>query len=169
MTDFNFSKARNHPLNRDGETIEVKASEGDVVGLTENGSGETEMVVADADAGVQQPALGFLLEEVQDPSNVSVSGFQDAYIEQRQLRREMREDDYTLVGDEATYVSYGVFVENVDEDTDFTPNEPVYLGVGGGLTQTAPSASGELVQRLGVAVDAHSVFVDVEFDYETKA
>jgi len=169
MTDFNFSKARNHPLNRDGETIEVNASEGDVVGLTENASNETEMVAADADSGVQQPALGFLLEEVQDPSNVNVSGFQDAYIEQRQLRREMREDDYTLVGDEATYVSYGVFVENVDEDTDFDPNEPVYLDVGGGLTQTAPSASGELVQRLGVAVDAYTVFVDVEFDYETNA
>lgn len=160
---------RNHPLNRDGETITVQAGEGDLVGLTENGDGETEMVEADADSGVQQPAIGVLLEEVQDPSNINVSGFQDAYIEQRQLRREMREEDYTLVGDEGTYVMNGVYLEDVDETVDFTPNEPVYLAVGGGVTQTKPSGSGELVQYLGVAVDATSFHLDVDHEYDTNA
>jgi hypothetical protein len=169
MTNWNFSKARNFPLNRDGETIEVMASEGDLVGLTENPDGEPELVAADADSGVAQPAMGVLMEEVQDPANLQVSGFETAYIEQRQLRREMKEGDYTLVGDEGTYVFTGIYLENVDEDTDFTPQEPVYLGVGGGFTQTKPSGSGEVVQRVGVAVDAGTVLLDVDWDYTTNA
>jgi hypothetical protein len=170
MTNFTFHKARNFPMNRDGETIEVMASEGDLVGLTENNDGETELVAADADSGTAQPAMGVLMEDVQDPTSVNVSGFETAYIEQQQLRRKMREEtDYTLVGDEGTYVFTGVYLKNNDEDTDFTPQDPVYLDVGGGFTQTEPSSSGEVVQRVGVAVDAYTVLVDVDFDYEVLA
>jgi len=169
MTDWNITKARNFPMNRDGETIQVKAEEGDLVGLNENGEGEPELVAADAATGSAQPAMGVLMEEIQDPTDVSVSGFRDDYIEQRQLRRQVREDDYTLVGDEGTYVFHGIMLSNVDEDMDLTPNEPIYLAEGGGFTQTAPSDTGDLVQVLGVAVDANEVLLDVDFDYETSA
>lgn len=170
MTDIRFSKAKNFPLNRDGETIEIKANEGDLVGLTENADGETEMVAADADSASPQPAIGVLMEEVQDPTDLSVSGFEDAYIEQRQLRREMREEDYTLVGDEGTYVFGGVYLEDVDGDLDLTPQEPVYLAVGGGVTQTKPDGTtGNVIQYLGVAVDATTLLLDVDHEYETAA
>lgn len=165
MTNFNIAKAKNHPMNRDGETITVIGEEGDLVGLRENVDGEAELVAADAASGTQQPAMGILMEEVQDPSDINVNGFEDAYIEQRQLRRQVREEDYTLVGDEGTYIYNGIMLENVDEDTDLVPNEPVYLGVGGGFTQTEPSATGELVQRVGIAVDEYRLILDVEFDY----
>jgi len=169
--DLNISKMRNHPLNRDGETITVQAEEGDLVGLTENADGETEMVSADADSASPQPAIGVLLETTQDPSNITVSGYEDDYIEQRQLRREVRErDGYTLVGDEATYVLGGIYVSDVDETLDLTPNEPVYLDVGGGVTQTKPDGStGNVIQYLGVAVDATTFYLDVDHEYETAA
>lgn len=169
MTNINFSKAKNHPINRDGETITVKAAEGDLVGLTENNEGETEIVAADADSASPQPAMGVLMEEVQDPADVSVNGFETAYIEQRQLRRERREGDYTLVGDEATYVFGGVYLEDVDGDLDLTPQEPVYLAVGGGITQSKPSTTGDVVQYLGVAVDATTFLLDVDHEYTTSA
>lgn len=153
-------------MNRDGETITVRAEEGDFVGLTQNNDAETEMVAADADSGVQQPAMGVLLEEVQDPADVTVSGYEDAYIEQRQLRREMREEDYTLVGDEATYITHGIYVEDVDGTMDLTPQEPVYLAVGGGVTQSMPGNAGEVQQYLGVAVESNRFLLDVDHEYQ---
>lgn len=167
--NLNFSKMRNHPLNRDGETITIKAEEGDLVGLTQNADNETEIVGADADSASPQPAMGVLLETVQDPTDLNVSGFETAYIEQRQLRREMREEDYTLVGDEATYVFGGVYLEDVDGDLNLTPQEPVYLDVGGGITQTAPSTTGDVIQYLGVAVNPTTFLLDVDHEYETAA
>lgn len=164
--NINFSKMQNHPMNRDGETIEVRVEEGDLVGLTQNADGDTEIVAADADSSVQQPAIGVVMEDVQDPSNINVNGFEDAYIEQRQLRREARErEGYTLVGDEATYVTHGVYMEDEDGDLDLTPNEPVYLDVGGGVTQTAPSNAGELHQVLGLAVNSTTFLLDVNHEY----
>jgi hypothetical protein len=169
--DLNISKMKNHPLNRDGETITIQAEEGDLVGLTENNDGETEIVGADADSANAQPAMGVLMESIQDPSAITVDGYEDDYIEQRQLRREVRErEGYTLVGDEATYVTGGIFVEDVDETLDLTPNEPVYLAVGGGVTQSKPDGTtGNVIQYLGVAVDATSFYLDVDHEYETAA
>jgi len=169
--DLNISKMKNHPLNRDGETITIQAEEGDLVGLTENNDGETEIVGADADEANAQPAMGVLMESIQDPTNITVNGYEDDYIEQRQLRREVRErEGYTLVGDEATYVTGGIFVEDVDETLDLDPNEPVYLAVGGGITQTKPDGTtGNIIQYLGVAVDATSFYLDVDHEYETAA
>jgi len=170
MTDIRFSKAKNHPLNRDGETITVRASEGELVGLMENAEGETEMVKADADSGVAQPAMGVLMEDVQDPEDVSVQGFETAYIQERQLQRKRREDDYTLGGDEGTYVFTGVYLSDVDGDLDLTPQEPVYLAAGGGVTQSKPDGTtGNVIQYLGVAVDATTFLLDVDHEYETAA
>lgn len=170
MTNINFSKQKNFPVNRDGETVTFQADEGDLVGLTQNADGETEMVAADAASDVAQPAMGVHLESVRDPSEVNVSGFEGAQVEQNQLRRQVREEgDYTLVGDEGTYVTDGVYLTDVDGDLDLTPQEPVYLGLGGGVTQTEPSASGEIVQYIGVAVNATTFRLDVDHEYETVA
>jgi hypothetical protein len=167
--DLKFAKMRNHPLNRDGETIEVKGEEGDIVGLTQNADDETEIVMADADASNAQPAMGLLLEEVQDPTDINIGGYEDSYIEQRQMRRRVRErENYTLLGDEATYVTGGVYVEDVDGALDLTPQEPVYLDVGGGVTQSKPDGTtGNIIQYLGVAVDPTTFRLDVDHEYET--
>jgi len=169
MPNFKFSKVKDTPLNRDGETSEgtFTGTEGNVVGLTENAEGETEVVPADADSGSPQPAIGVLLEDVRDRSYWSAN-LHDNGTMSRQLD-ESYAKNRTQPGDEVTYVSYGIYLEDVDDEVDFTPNEPVYLGVGGGVTQTAPSATDEIVQVLGVAVDTHTFKLDVAADYETSA
>lgn len=165
MTEVNITKARNFPLNRDGETLDEAGTEGDLVGLT-TVDNETRVVQADADASNPQPAMGVLMEEVQDVSALQVSGFERDYIEQRQLRRDMETGDYTLVGDEGTYIFSGIMLSNVDEDWGLTPNEPVYLAVGGGYTQTKPDGTtGNLIQRVGVAVAPEEILLDVDFEY----
>lgn len=161
--NWNITKAKNHPLNRDGEEVTIQATEGDVVGLSTDA--DDNPIIVEADKDNSQPAIGVMMEEVQDPTDLQVSGYRDAYLEQRQLRREMREeDDYTLVGDQATYIFHGVMLTDVDGDASYTPGEPVFLGSGGGITQPAPSSG--IVQRLGVAVDADEIILDVEFDYQ---
>ena len=169
MADFKFAKVNDTPLNRDGETSEptFTGTEGDLIGLTENVDGETEVVGADADSAAPQPAMGVLLEEVRDRSYWNVN-LHDNGTMARQID-ETYNKNRTQPGDEVTYVRYGIYLENVDDDTDFTPNEPVYLDVGGGVTQTAPSGSGEIVQVLGVAVDAETFMLDVEATYDTLA
>lgn len=156
-------------MNRDGETSEptFNGTEGDLIGLTENVDGETEVVHADADSAVAQPSMGVLLEDVRDRSYWTAE-LHDNGTMGRQLDAAY-DINRTQPGDEVTYVRYGIYLENVDDDTDFTPNEPVYLAVGGGVTQTAPSGSGEIVQVLGVAVDAETFMLDVDKTYETNA
>jgi predicted RecA/RadA family phage recombinase len=90
-------------------------------------------------------------------------------------------EENTLAGDRATVVRSGIEMVNDDDDTDFTPGEPVYLDVGGGFTQTEPSTSGEAVQVLGVActtmddgvnpqnVSKDRIFLEVDADYHTVA
>lgn len=167
--NFKFSKVKDTPLNRDGETSEetFTGTEGDLIGLTEDVDGNTIAVHADADSAVAQPAMGVLLEEVRNRSYWSAN-LHDNGTMSRQLDAAY-EINRTLPGDEVTYVSYGIYVEDVDDEVNFTPNEPVYLDVGGGVTQTAPSGSGEIVQVLGVAVDTHTFKLNVESTYETLA
>lgn len=169
MVDFKFAKVKDTPLNRDGETSEPSftGTEGDLIGLTENVDGETEVVGADADSAVAQPAMGVLLEDVRDRSYWSTN-LHDNGTMSRQLD-EAYDVNRTQPGDEVTYVRYGIYLEDVDDEQDFVPNEPVYLAPGGGVTQTAPSASGDLVQVLGVAVDAQTFMLDVDKTYETVA
>lgn len=169
MVNYKFAKVKDTPLNRDGETSEptFTGTEGDLIGLTENVDGETIAVHADADSASPQPAMGVLLEDVRDRSYWSAN-LHDNGTMSRQLDAAY-EINRTLPGDEVTYVSYGIYIEDVDDEVDFTPNEPVYLDVGGGVTQTAPSTTGDIQQVLGVAVDTHTFMLDVDFDYETSA
>jgi hypothetical protein len=169
MTNFKFAKVKDTPLNRDGETSEptFTGTEGNLVGLTENVDGETEVVDADADSAVAQPAIGVLLEDVRDRSYWTAE-LRDNGTMSRQLDASY-DINRTQPGDEVTYVSYGIYLEDVDDEVDFTPNEPVYLDVGGGVTQTAPATTDDLQQVLGVAVNAHTFLLDVQFDYDVSA
>lgn len=165
MTNFKFAKVKDKPLNRDGETSEgtFTGTEGDVIGLTENADGETEVVAADADAAAPQPAIGVLLENVRDRSYWSTT-LHDNGTMARQLD-EAYDKNRTQPGDEVTYVSYGIYCEDVDGTVSFTPNEPVYLGVGGGVTQSPQADNGDIVQRLGLAVNTTTFMLDVDDEY----
>lgn len=167
MVNFNFRKVKNEPLNRDGESSEgtFTGEEADVVGLDADADGETIAVPADADSAVAQPAIGLLMEDVRDRSYWSTN-LHDNGTMSRRLDEEYNTKS-TQPGDEVTYFTHGVYVEDEDGTKSFTPNEPVYLAVGGGVTQTKPSGTGDLVQYLGVAVDATTFYLDVDHEYQT--
>lgn len=171
MVNFKFAKFKDAPLNRDGETLDPNATlpliEGDTVGLSTDADGNTIVVPADADSAVAQPAIGILMEEVRDRSHWSANLHDNGSMSRR--LDEAYNKERTQAGDEVTYFTHGIYLEDEDGEKSFTPNEPVYLDVGGGVTQTAPSASGEIVQQLGVAVNATTFLLDVQFDYTTNA
>lgn len=171
MTNFKFAKFKDAPLNRDGETLDPSASlpltEGGTVGLTENVDGDTIVVPADADSAVAQPMIGVLMEDVFARSHWSVT-LHDNGTMGRQLD-EAYDKERTQAGDEVTYFTHGIYLEDEDETVDFTPNEPVYLDAGGGFTQTEPSTTGDLQQVVGVAVSTYRFLLDVDFDYATSA
>lgn len=171
MTNFKFAKFKDTPLNRDGETLDPEVSlpvqEGDVIGLNEDVDGNTIVVPADADSAVAQPAVGVQMEEVVDRSHWNVN-IHDNGSMSRQL--DARYDtERTQAGDEVTYFTHGIYLEDEDGDVDFEPNEPVFLDLGGGVTQTEPSASGEVSQVLGVAVNTTTFLLDVEWRHTIVA
>lgn len=171
MTNFKFAKFKDAPLNRDGETLDEEVSlpvlEGDVVGLTENVDGETRVVPADADSAAPQPAIGVLMEEVRPRSYWSATLHDNGSMSRR--LDSLYETERTQAGDEVTYFTHGIYIEDEDGDVNFTPNEPVYLGVGGGFTQTEPSATGDIQQVVGVAVNTTTFLLDMDYDYATSA
>jgi hypothetical protein len=171
MVNYQFAKFKDTPLNRDGETMDPDATlpltEGDTIGLTTNADDETIVVPADADSASPQPMIGVLMENVYDRSHWSVNLHDNGT-----MGREL-DDAYaknqTQAGDEVTYFTHGIYVEDEDEEQTFTPNEPVYLGVGGGFTQSKPSTTGDIQQVVGVAVTQNRFLLDVDFDYTTSA
>ena len=46
--------------------------------------------------------------------------------------------------------------------TGLTPAGTVYLGSGGGYTQVAPSVTAQLLQKVGFALNATDVYIDIE-------
>lgn len=155
MADPYIATSAEQPINRDGAVSTVTGDEGDLVGLDGNG----ELVAADAVSGTAIPAIGLLAAGVDDLANYS----SDPDIVQSliQSNRELVNED------KVPYVRYGVEVVNRDEDWGFTPGEPVYLAEGGGFTQTKPADAGDIVQTLGVAVEAEVVHLDIDPDYNT--
>lgn len=159
MVDVRIATGAEQPINSDGTPSTVEASEGDLVALDGNG----EIIAADADTGVQEPAVGVLATPVDDPANYPSESGQFNYARQQALANRA-----TINDEKVGYVRYGVEVVNEDADWGFSPGEPVYLATGGGYTQTEPSASGDLVQYLGTAgPDGESVFLEINGDYET--
>ena len=156
MVNARIATGAEQPINRDGAVSQYAGEEGDLVGV--DGNGDFQM--ADAATGVAVNAVGVLMAPVSDPTDF-------AHEELRIVVEANRE----LVGENRiTAVKYGVIIENSDEDWGFTPGQPVYLGEGGGYTQTEPSDSGDIVQVVGMATDdGEAVFLDVATDYNTVA
>jgi hypothetical protein len=154
MVHARIATGAEQPINRDGAVSQYAGEEGDLVGQDGNG----DWVQADADNGVAINATAVLAAPVTDPSNFTHEELRVIVEANRELVGESR------IGG----VRYGVLVENADEDWGFTPGEPVYLDTGGGYTQTKPSASGDLVQSVGVATgDGEVVWIQVANEYET--
>jgi predicted RecA/RadA family phage recombinase len=184
MTDFNIATGEEQPLNRTGiDNVQVTGeNQGVPVGI-DNSVDPPQLVRADAAADANDAgngpvqAVGVLFPREVMPADLSnVTQHPWDHVEEGIYREER-----TLAGDRATVVRSGIEMVNDDDDTDFTPGEPVYLDVGGGFTQTEPSTSGEAVQVLGVActtmddgvnpqnVSKDRIFLEVDADYHTVA
>ena len=154
MTDFNLGTGAEGPINRTGAPdtqIEGMDTQATLVGFKDDGSGNYQLVEADAGAeanggGEVSVAGVFFQEQVIDMEDTPSGMFlQD-------LEEQLVAENKTIKGDRGTFIFGGVEMVNNDDDTSFTPGEPVYLDVGGGFTQTPPSTSGDIVQVLGVCV-----------------
>lgn len=155
MTDVRIATGAEQPINSDGFVSTVTGSEGDLVGLNDDG----EIVAADAASGTQVAAFGVLATPVDDHSNYpSADQFEFA----AKLAESNRAD---INAGKVGLVRYGVELTNEDSDWGFTENDPVYLDTGGGYTQTAPSGVDELVQRVGVAHEEEAITLDIQQDY----
>lgn len=157
MTDVRIATSAEQPINSDGAVSTVTGEEGDLIGLDGNG----DIVQADAATGTAIPAVGVLATPVDDPANYPGGQFEYA--------AKTAEANRASINDEkVSWVRYGVEIVNEDADWGFTPGEPVYLGEGGGYTQTKPADAGDLVQYVGYAQpDGESVFLDIDGDYTT--
>jgi hypothetical protein len=184
MTDFNIATGEEQPLNRTGfDNVQLTGENHGVPVGIDNSGAEPKLVRADAAADANEAgtgpvhAVGVLFpREIlpADLSNVTQHPWDDV---EEQIYREER----ALQGERATAVRSGIEMVNDDDDTDFTPSEPVYLDVGGGFTQTKPSTSGEAVQVLGLActtmddgvnpndVSKDRVFLEIDAEYEVLA
>jgi hypothetical protein len=160
MVNARIATGAGQPINRTGQTADYAGDEAELVGLVNDG-GETKLVKADADTGTAQPAVGVLFGPVDDLSTYSD--------ELDGLARRMSKTERVNLGERVTFTRYGILVENTDEDWGFTENDPVYLDVGGGYTQTEPSSTGDVQQVVGVAVEPEVVFLEVDADYDTSA
>lgn len=161
MVDARIATSAEQPINSDGSVSTVVADEGDLVSLDANG----ELVAADADSANTYPAAGMLATPVEDPSSYPGGQFEYAAKQAEANRAAINEDK---VG----YVKYGVEVVNEDGDWNFSTDgdSRVYLAVGGGLTQTAPSGTGEVAQVIGHAInDGNTIYLDVQSDYTINA
>jgi hypothetical protein len=156
MVHARIATGAEQPINRDGAVSQYAGEEGDLVGMDENG----DLILADADSAEAVNAVGVLAAPVTDPADYP-----------NEELRVIIEANRELVGENRIgAVKYGIILENADEDWGFDPGEPVYLGAGGGYTQTKPATSGDLVQVVGLATDdGEAVFVDVESGYEVVA
>lgn len=158
MSDWKIATSAEQPINRHaGEAVEV-GDQGDFVGLVDDGSGNAEVRAADADAAVAQHALGILMAPVHETDAAYPDFVNNMIITERMA----------VVGEDArvTFVNYGIVVEDNERVANLTIGEPVYLGKGGGVTQTKPATSGDIVQVVGYAIEPHAFVLDVDVDYE---
>jgi hypothetical protein len=185
MTDFNIATGEEQPLNRTGvDNIQLEGeNQGVPVGIDNSGT-EPQLVRADAASDANEAgtgpvhAIGVLFPREILPAGqyggVNTHPWDD-------VEAQIYEEGRTKAGDRATVVMKNIEMVNDDEDTDFTPGEPVYLDVGGGFTQTKPSGSGEAVQYLGKAMTEieneldpgvgakDRLFLEIDGEYEVLA
>ena len=147
MANPKIATAAEQPINRHGAVAGETMSEGDLVGVNADGH----MVHASADAASPVMALGVCLTPADDVENYTAD-----------VTKLVIESERALVNrDRVSAVSNGVEVENNDNDWEFTPGLPVYLGTAGEFTQTRPSGAGELVQIVGTALTEERIRLDV--------
>ncbi len=145
------------PINRHGAVAGEEMSEGDLVGINDEGY-MVQAHAADEGDGPQM-AVGVCLTpatELTGDENVPTALIVES--ERALVER-----------DRVSAVSNGVEVENGDQDWEFTPGEPVYLGAGGEYTQDVPAGSGSLVQIIGTALTAERIRLDVRASDEINA
>lgn len=160
MSNYNIATGAEQPINRHaGAAVEV-FDEAEFVGLSDDGSGNAEVRTADADSANPQPALGVSMA----PVKATDANYPD-FVNNQIIAERM-----AVVGedDRVTFIQYGVVLEDNERlaGEELTIGEPVYLGVGGGFTQTKPATAGDLVQVVGYAIEEFAFVVDVEAGYE---
>lgn len=173
MTNFNLATGADAPINRTG--IEnTQFADADAQGIPvgiDNSGADPQLVKADADSGTAIQAVGVYFHlEVIDPATIPTGSYlQD-------IEEQLVQENKKLMGERGTVVFNGVELVNDDDDTTWTPGEPVYLDTGGGFTQTEPSTTGDIQQVMGVALTPDEggdgkdrMLLDVDFDYATSA
>lgn len=140
MVDVNIASNTEYIENRQSSgSIQYACDEGDLVAIDSNG----DVVEADAADGVSGKARGVVIGPAKDLSNYG-NDFDETKL--------VVESNYDLVGEaRKTFFERGIRVRNADEDWDFTPGADIYLAEGGGYTETKPSTSGSVVQKVGYA------------------
>jgi hypothetical protein len=176
MADWNVATGAEQAINRTGTPncqVVGEDVQGTLVGVSQNDDDEWELVEADAEAEIN--ALGVLFpEEVVDLDELPTG----AYL--ADIEEQLVQENKTLAGDRAVFIVFGVEMINNDEDTEFTPNQPVYLDVGGGFTQTKPDTAGDIQQAVGVClppnedggsnrVQGDRIYLDVDLTTWTTA
>lgn len=154
MTNLNVSNDAKLHNNRAAVPAGTEMNEGDLVGIASDGT----LVLADADSASTQKAVGVVLTDVIDLS--SRSSLEDEF-------RATLETQRTLVGDRTTFGDHGIDLVNADEDLSLTPGQTLYLAPSGGITNTAPTGSGDLIQVVGYALTAEKVRISVDHDTST--
>jgi len=185
MSDFNIATGEEQPLNRTGiANVQITGeNQGVPVGI-DTTTDPNQLVAADAasdasdDGSEPIHAIGVLFPREVLPAGqyggVTTHPWDD-------VEGQIYEENRTKVGDRATVVRKDIELVNDGSDAGFEPGEPIYLAVGGGFTQTAPSGSGEAVQVLGVATSdieneldpgngaKERMYLEVDAEYSTNA
>lgn len=159
MVNFTIANPKDDNNRYAGLAVE-ELDQGDLGTINAN----EEVVAADAANGIQGQAMGVVLTPVRDPTHTR-------YGDLEYVQNQLKEEQNVLVGedDRALLVADGFLIEDEDEADSLTPGEPVYLAEGGGVTQTQPSTSGSVVQMVGMAQDANSFLLDLEYVDSTVA
>lgn len=165
MANWNIATGEDQPLNRvAADNVQFEADQGQLVGIDYSGA-EPKVVPADADSATAIHTVGaFFHEGVVDTSTWDASPLAE-------LEKQLADENLKQLGDRVTFVRYGIEMTNDDDDTTFSPGEPVLLAAGGGYTQTEPAgASGDLRQVVGFALTPDDegrdrIFLDVNADY----
>ncbi len=159
MVNFDIANPKDDNNRYAGAAVE-ELDQGDLGTVNANG----EIVQADAADGIQGQAMGVVLTPVRDPSH-------SRYGDLQYVKNQLKENQNVLVGegDRALLIKDDLLLEDLDEADSLTPGKPVYLAEGGGVTQTAPSTSGSVVQIVGVAQDPNSFLLDVTVVDSTNA
>lgn len=159
MVNFTIANPKDDNNRYAGAAVE-ELSQGELGTINAN----EEVVAADAADGVAGQAMGVVFTPVVDPTDPK-------YGDLEYVQNQLKEEQNVLVGegDRALLVEDDFLIEDEDREDTLTPGEPVYLADGGGVTQTPSTASGSVVQIVGMAQDANSYLLSIQYVDEINA